>query len=226
MGRARADLVVYTDRTTFNSAGTIAFNSNFNDFGTGFSFPGDPFTRGDVTYTSEQNLITGTATGYNPVTNLMTDNYWSPVTGTINATPQYSLFGFDIGVLDRLDRITVDITTNLATYDFPLLSLANGTQSLQFLGYGTTGAGEYITGFSLTTEFGPGSLPGITNVAVGVESLSTPEPSTLAMIASAVPLGIGAWLRRASGLPDRRLDSMTTDRRPFRMEPVGAAVGV
>jgi len=198
-GQARAGLILYPDRSTFNSAGTIAFNSNFNDFGSDFTSPGNPFTRGDVTYNSSDNLITGTATGYAPIVNLMTNNDWSPVTGTINPTPNYNLFGFDVGVLARQDRITVDITTNLGTYDFPLLTLPDGSQSLSFLGYGTTGPGEYFTGFTLTTENGSGSLPGLTNVAVGIQqnSPSAPEPSAIvsASIAGLMCLGY-AWRRR------------------------------
>ena len=82
-GQATAGLLVETNSSTFNASGTIVFDSNFNDFGSGFSFPGDPFTRGGVTYTSDQNLVTGTGTGYDPIVNLMTNNYWSPVSGTV-----------------------------------------------------------------------------------------------------------------------------------------------
>jgi hypothetical protein len=189
-----AGLATFSDRTSFDAQGTIVFNSNFNDFTSGFSFPGDPFTRGGMTYTSSQNLITGTGTSYAPIVNLMTDNFWSPLTGTIASAPTpYDLFGFDVGVLDRQDRITVDITTNLATYEFPLLSLANGTQSLQFLGYETTTPGEYFTGFSLTTEFGSGSLPGITDVTLGVTSV--PEPTSAVLLGLGL-LGSGWHLRR------------------------------
>jgi hypothetical protein len=104
-GNVNAGLQVETSSSTFNAAGTIVYDSNFNDFGSGFSLPGDPFTRGGVTYTSTQNVITGNMSGYSPIVNLMTDNYWSPVTGTLDSSAQYNMFGFDLGVLARQDQI-------------------------------------------------------------------------------------------------------------------------
>lgn len=125
----------------------------------------------------------------------MTNDFWSPLTGTIESgSTQYSMFGFDIGVLSRQDRITIDLTTNLGNYSFPLLNLADGTQSLEFRGFATHSPGEYFTSFSITTEFGSGSLPGITDVAVGQLS-AVPEPSSLFGIGTCIA-GIGASRRR------------------------------
>lgn len=194
-GQATAGLLVETNSSTFNAAGTIAFDSNFNDFGTGFGFPGDPFTRGGVTYTSAQNLVTGTASGYDPIVNLMTNNYWSPVTGTVDASAQYNMFGFNLGVLDRQDQIQIEIDTNLTSYILPYQTYANGTQSLSFLGFLTTTAGEYITAFTLTAQNGPGSLPGITNVEVGTRG-AVPEPSSIVSGSIAILVGLGYSFRR------------------------------
>jgi hypothetical protein len=113
-GEARAGLIVDINRSTFNAAGTINYNSNFNDFGSGFSLPGDPFTRGGVTYTNTRNLIAGTATRYNPVVNLMTNDFWSPLTGSLDASARYNMFGFDFGVLARQDQISVEVDTSTA----------------------------------------------------------------------------------------------------------------
>jgi hypothetical protein len=184
--RLDAGLITYSDRATFNAQGTIAFNSNFDDFSSGFSYPGTPYTRGDVAYSSTENLVTGTGTGYAPIRNVMTNNWWSPVQGTIaTGTTQYDLFGFDIGVLSRQDRISFSINTNLGSYNFPLLTIANGSSSMDFFGFATTGLGEYFTGFELTAEFGNGSLPGVTDVALGVqaEAAPTPEPASMALLA-------------------------------------------
>ena len=57
-GAAIAGVTTYSDRSLFEAQGGIAFNSNFQDYGgvaqdpAGYSFPGDPFSRGGVTYTS------------------------------------------------------------------------------------------------------------------------------------------------------------------------------
>ncbi len=57
---ATAGVVTYGDVSSFNAQGTIAYDSNFSDFPfQTFSFPGDNFYRGGVTYTNEQNLIVG-----------------------------------------------------------------------------------------------------------------------------------------------------------------------
>jgi hypothetical protein len=131
----------------------------------------------------------------------MTNNYWSPLTGSLDASARYDMFGFDFGVLDRQDRIAVEVDTNQGIYTLPYQTYANGTQSLGFLGFRATGLGEYITGFILTAEFGYGSLPGMTNVAVGHQGAftATPEPSTLVSAGIAGLVGLGyAWHRRKS----------------------------
>jgi hypothetical protein len=189
-GQATAGLLVDTNSSTFNAAGTIVYNSNFNDFGSGFSFPGDPFTRGGVTYTSDQNLVTGTSTIYDPIVNLMTNNYWSPVSGTVDSSAQYNMFGFNLGVLDRQDQIQIEVDTNQNSYILPYQQYANGTQSLSFLGFLTTAPGEYITAFILTTQYGSGSLPGVTNVEVGYQG-AVPEPASIVSGSIAILVGLG-----------------------------------
>jgi hypothetical protein len=54
--QTEASLVNYSSESSFDAQGTIVYDSFFNDFGTGFGFPGNPFTRGGVTYNSTQNL--------------------------------------------------------------------------------------------------------------------------------------------------------------------------
>ena len=198
-GHVQAAVNSFIDRSTFNAQGSIFFNSNFDDFTSDFSYPGDPFNRGDVTYTSGVNLITGTGTVWSPIRNLLTYDFWSPVTGTIESVAtQYDMFGFDIGVLARQDRITISISTNIATYTFALLDISNGTQALEFRGFTTTSPGEYFTSFSLTTENGSGSLPGITDVTLGQLGAPVPEPSCLAIF------GIGAGLKGLDSIRRRR----------------------
>jgi hypothetical protein len=190
---ASAALTTFDNRTSFNAQGSISYNSNFADFGAGFGFPGTPFTRGDVTYVSAQNLTVGTGTGYSIGTwqTVMSNNYWSPLTGTIASTTPYSLFGFDAAVTSG--PVTITVSTNLDSYVFSDVSLPNGSSDFAFKGFQTTGAGEYFTGFRIDT-LGGGYLPGVTNVAVGITS-AVPEPETYAMLLAGLGL-VGAIARR------------------------------
>ena len=185
-----ADVVVVTDRTTLNSLGTIVYDSNFSDFPSGFSFPGDPFTRGDVTYTSQQNLIVGSGTSYSigDSQTVMSNNYWTPLTGTIStSTNQYTLFGFDLAVTSGPVTVTVD--TNDGSFVYPNLTVGNGDPNFTFEGFEAIN-GEYFTGFRIDT-LGTGYLPGVTNVALGIAGPSTvPEPSALPFAFAALALVI------------------------------------
>jgi hypothetical protein len=195
VGPVRADLVVYTNRATFDAQGTIQFNSDFDDFGSGFSNPGDPFTRGGVTYTSGANLVVGTATGYAPIRNVITFNGWTPFTGTVDNTAEYSMFGFDFGSGGRTDPIDVVITTNLGSYSYNDIVVPNVNQGLAFRGFTTDQANEFITGFSLATT-ATGAFPGMTEVSVGLLS-AVPAPAGV-ILAGVGVAGLGglSWLRR------------------------------
>src|SRR3954451_3941426 len=161
-----AGVVTYSSRATFNSQGTIVFNSNFDDFyGTPFTNPGDPFTRGDVTYTSGANLGVGAGSPYSigNARGVMSYNFWSPITGDIStASTLYDLFGLDVAVTSGPINITVN--TNLNSYIFSGLTVADGSPTFTFEGFQATG-GEYFTGFMISTQ-GPGFLPGMIDVAV------------------------------------------------------------
>jgi hypothetical protein len=192
---ASANLTEYNSEATFNAQGTIAFDSFFNDFGEGFGYPSGefnpfytPFTRGDVTYTSEQNLTVGTATGYttNPEV-MMTDNYWTPLTATVNTAPEYSMLGFDIGINNNTP-LDIDIDTNLGEVDYldvtvPNLELSNASPA--FVGF-VASPGQYFTGFQIVSE-GQGDLGEISNVEVGGAGPSVPDSTGTIML-----LGLGA----------------------------------
>lgn len=189
---ASAQVTLNTDRGSFDASGTFAYNSTFDDFGTGFGFPGDPYTRGDVTYASSNNLTVGSATPYSigGTSTVMSNNYWSPLIATVNASPMYTLLGFDAAVTSG--PVDITISTNTASYVFSGLSLATGATGYTFLGFQATGASEYITGFRIDT-IGPGYLPGVTNVEVG--NSVVPEPETYAMMLAGIGL-LGAIARR------------------------------
>lgn len=190
---ASAGVSTISNRSEFNSSGTISENNNFSDFGPGFNYPGDPFVRGNVTYTSATNLTVGSGTGYSigNMQTVMSNNWWSPLTGTISN--EFNLLGFDAAVTSGPVNITV--STNLATYNFDGLTLPNGSSAFAFEGFETTVAGEYFTQFRIDT-LGGGYLPGITNVALGtIVSTSVPEPETYSLMIAGMGL-LGVMVRR------------------------------
>ena len=189
---ASAGVASISDRSVFNAQGAIAYNSNFADFGAGFGFPGNPFTRGDVTYTSALNMTVGRGTTYsigNSQT-VISNNSWSPITGTIAPARAYTLFGFDAAVTSG--PVDITITTNKNSYSFSGLTVPNGSPNFAFEGFEATGTGEYFTAFAIYS-LGSGYLPGITNVAVGLVN-AVPEPETYAMLLAG--LGVLGFMAR------------------------------
>jgi hypothetical protein len=186
-------VVTYSDRSSFNAQGTIAYNSNFNEYAaTDFTFPGNPYTLGDVRYTSEENLIVGLSQySIGSTTAVMADNYWSPLTGDI--LNNHNLFGFDTAV--TAGPLDVTLTTNLGSYLFSGLTVSDGISGFTFLGYKTTGVGEYFTSFRIDT-LGSGYLVGVTNVAVG-DVGGVPEPATMALMGASLA-GLAFFRRKAA----------------------------
>lgn len=190
---ASAAVITYSSQAALAAAGSIAFTHNFDDFGGGFNFPGDPFTRDSVTYTSTQNLTVGPGAGYSvgAVRTVITNNYWSPFGGSLAGT--FDLFGFNVAVTNG--PIDITLTTNQNTYVFSGLTVGDGNPNFTYVGYQATGAGEYFTDFRIDTQ-GSGFLPGMTDVSAGIAGQATPEPSTFAL------MGIGSliacWVRRRS----------------------------
>jgi hypothetical protein len=186
---AQASLVTYSSRPTFDTQGTIAFNSDFSDFGASFSYPGDPFTRGDVTYNTDQNLIIGTGTDLAPVENVIANNGWSPLPGDIATGPKYDMFGFDLGQVGG-GTYTIKLFTSVATYTYAGLTVTPMDTGLDFHGY-VTSPGEYFTGFNVSADQFGSYAPVMTHVTLG--NVAVPEPTT--MIAGALlllPFGASA----------------------------------
>ena len=179
-----AALVTFNDPALFASQGTIVQNYGFEDFPAGtFSFPGDPWTTHGVTYTTGHNLIVGAGPGtsYNAVSNVFINNFWTPLTGDIDSASQFTMAGFDLAYLAKSSLMSLDVYTNLNTYTFSNENVPNVADGLKFYGAVTTG-GEYLTGFSITSNWGAGSAPAIDNVRLGYAGSAVPEPASLSLL--------------------------------------------
>lgn len=189
-----AGIITYGNQANFNAQGSIVYNSNFQDFGPFYGLPGDPFTRGDVTYHSTNNLTWGSSTLYTTTEPLIGNNFWTPVLGDISTGPQYNMFGFDIGTYNT-SLITITVSTNVGNYVYPSLNIANSQNGLlDFKGF-IASTGEYFTGFNISADNGPNNLPGITNVELGhTGGAPVPEPSTFLLFGTGL-VGVG-FLRR------------------------------
>jgi len=160
-----ATFSTFNSRAAFLASGTVAFNTDFEGYTTSFHFPGTPWTVGGITYTTNSNLIVGTASGYNPPSAVFCNNLWSPMQGSVQAG--YDMLGFDIGMLGNTTPVNATITTNQNTYYFPNLAIAHWTAGGSFVGFITSNSGEYFTGFHFASQQGTGSAPCVDNATLG-----------------------------------------------------------
>lgn len=197
-GEAGASLITFSDRATFEAYGEIAFNSNFDDLGPDSEILPIPFTRGDVTYTSAEYLMIGTNSGV--VQNVIRNNRYTPLTGTINSS--HNMFGFDLGYVDDFENaishlIDLEITTNLGTYTFLDLAPPDAHVGLSFFGFVATDPGEYFTDFRLDAQYASDESavgPAITNIAVGH---MVPEPASFVIWGTFAAVGaLSSGVRR------------------------------
>jgi PEP-CTERM motif len=176
---AQAQVTFVGSQAAFSALGTTAQNTNFDAYPTDgtFSFPGNPFTVGDLTFVEGgQNLIGGT-NSYGFARNLLTDNYVSGT--TIQIAGQYDLFALNAGNFFSTGDASFAVTTNLSSYNF-VESVSNGAAGFSFIGF-QAGAGEYFTSVAISGSF----ATGMTDVQL---AQAVPEPETYALLLA----GLGA----------------------------------
>lgn len=178
---AYANVTQVNSQAAFSSLGTIAQNTNFDSVTGSFTYPGDPYTVGALTFASTVNLLVGNGE-YGFQRTVITNDYWTPLVGTVDQAG-YDLFGFNLGVGGLYDALTIRVTTNVSTYAFDV-PLPPSSSALSFFGFAAD-AGEYFQAFRLDSARFGGSLGGMTDIQLGTAGVPTnqvPEPSTMALV--------------------------------------------
>jgi hypothetical protein len=174
---AQAGVVQIASQAAFSASGTIVQNTNWDAYPTGPTFPGSPFTVGDLTFVQQgsYNLIEGAgggSGGYNLARALFTN--FSLLGTTVQITGTFDLLGFNAGNLLGDGPATFTIITNLNTYAFSdMVYSATNQAPLTFFGFEATG-GEHIVSINYIGNTGPG----ITDVQLGD---TVPEPAAWAL---------------------------------------------
>jgi hypothetical protein len=182
----RADLVYYSDQSTFESQGNILSRANLDSYGTGEAIIGYGTVLGGVVVQDSPYLISlGTANGIYPtVQNVAVSPEFSSVDFAVQSNPtQYNLLGFLLGTVLGSSDAQISVTTNVTTYYFTVGTPWTGS-SLAFEGFATTSSSEYITGFSAYAAPANGGGAAVTGFELGTSpSALAPEPGSLAVVA-------------------------------------------
>ncbi len=197
-GPASANLnpTKYEDAVAFHALGVITQLTNFDSYVEGdITYIGDPYTVGQLTFTSTQNSVFGKHyPGYGNVRNALVNNILEPMNVAIGGSG-YNLFSFQIGDLVGDADVTLWIDTNLDSFGFGLGPYPSN-EGFKFYGF-LAPDGQYFTGFHFSandavtapafSEFELGHTGPACNTRVCTDT-SVPEPRAWALLI----LGFGA----------------------------------
>lgn len=183
---AQAGIVTFADRTSFDAAGVIAFNNDFEhwDASSGFAGLADPYAELGVSYTSTNNIIVGVNSGYTLDSNHLANDLMEPLAGTLDGSGQFDMFALDVGTYGITDA-ALTLYTNLGSYLFEFVAPDPGLEALDFYGF-KLDAGEYFTAFDIATVHESYVLM-IDNVTLANTAIAAP---VIPPVAVSEPMGI------------------------------------
>lgn len=206
-GQASAGLVIYTDRADFNAAVSSQSTIDFETPDVGNSYiqygatTGSTF--GSVTFTDPNGRLFLFASSYYGTTGVsqylnMNDTGSTTVAATFTNPTNYA-FGADLGSLynwggaSSPGNIQITLSTGEVISTTVESDIANTPKSLTFFGLVTD------TAFSSVSFYDPSMGLMIDNFAYSSTKpiSAVPEPSSIALVCTALPMGLGlAWKRR------------------------------
>lgn len=226
-GEARAGVVQFASKATFEAQTDVASTGDFDDYGAGLHvLSPTPFYRAGVTFTQATyaigaNTVASNSTPpliWNPVRTMSLFAYSAQTSGTIDTLPnRYSSFGFDLGYLNNFVSATHPATTATlvlstvgpsgnGTYNFSI-TMPGADESFAFSGFKTDDPLEYFIGFQIS---GPTSyFPGISEWKLGNPKAppppsAVPEPGTVTLAGLACLVLLGRTrVRRVLGNQER-----------------------
>jgi hypothetical protein len=189
---AQAAVSVIATQAAFSAAGTIVQTTNFDSNGGDFTLPGSPYTVGALTFVAGSQTVVGGINAWSMARSLITDEVVQGTTVQISGA--YDLFAFNAGNFFRNGTTTIDIVTNLGSYQFtPSTTRYALNGSLTFLGY-QVGPGEYFT----SVRFSGNDATGGTDFQIGTSGAgAVPEPASWALMIMGFGLTGAAMRRRA-----------------------------
>lgn len=170
----------FDTRSEFNAAGAVDQLNGFEEFtGDLVYMQPTPWTTHGVTYTSALNIVLGSGVGLGVASNSLSTEFGSTLSGEFASTDAFTLFGADVTLIGSKVPVSLEVTTNLATYSFPNMDIPLATTGRRFFGVALSAPGEYLTGFRFSIT-GTQTAILLDNVAVGHVAVSrnaNPEAS-------------------------------------------------